>query len=49
MIGSDWPVCLVAAPYGTVLSLVRDAIGEYSTDEQQRMLAGTAIDFWNLR
>ena len=48
MMGSDWPVCLVAAPYATVLALVRDALGEYSTDEQQRMLGGTAIDFWNL-
>jgi L-fuconolactonase len=48
MIGSDWPVCLVAAPYAGVLALVRDALGEYSADERQRMLAGTAIDFWNL-
>jgi L-fuconolactonase len=49
MVGSDWPVCLVAASYAETLSLVRDAIGEYSTDERQRMLAGTATDFWNLR
>lgn len=49
MIGSDWPVCLVAASYATVIDIVRDAIGEYSSDEQQRMLGGTAIDFWNLR
>jgi L-fuconolactonase len=48
MLGSDWPVCLVAAPYSAVLGLVRDAIGEYSMHEQQRILAGTAIDFWNL-
>jgi L-fuconolactonase len=48
MIGSDWPVCLVAAQYSVALGLVRDAIGEYSVDEQQRILAGTAIDFWNL-
>jgi L-fuconolactonase len=46
MIGSDWPVCLVAAPYSVALALVRDALGEYSTDEQQRMLGGTAIDFY---
>ena len=48
MIGSDWPVCLVAASYADVIGLVRDAIGEYSVAEQQRMLAGTAADFWNL-
>jgi len=48
MVGSDWPVCLVAAPYAGALALIRDAIGEYSADEQQRMLGGTATDFWNL-
>ena len=48
MIGSDWPVCLVAASYGEVIALVRDAIGEYSADERQRMLGGTALDFWEL-
>jgi L-fuconolactonase len=48
MIGSDWPVCLVAAPYSATVALVRDAIGEYSVDERRQMLAGTAMDFWNL-
>ena len=47
MIGSDWPVCLVAAPYAVTMGLVRDAIGEYSADEQQRILAGTASEFWS--
>jgi L-fuconolactonase len=47
MIGSDWPVCLVAATYADVMGLVRDAIDEYSAAEQQRMLTGTATDFWN--
>lgn len=48
MIGSDWPVCLLAASYRATLDLVQDAIGEYSADEQRRMRAGTAIAFWNL-
>jgi L-fuconolactonase len=48
MIGSDWPVCLVAASYGDVIGLVRDALGEYSAEEQRHMLVGTATDFWNL-
>jgi L-fuconolactonase len=48
MIGTDWPVCLVAASYSEAIGLVRDALGEYSAAEQQRMLAGTAIEFWNL-
>ena len=49
MIGSDWPVCLVAARYDDVIGLVREAVAEYSVAEQQRMLGGTATDFWNLR
>ena len=49
MIGSDWPVCLVAASYADVVGLVRDAIGEYSSDEQERILAGTAKDFFRLK
>ncbi len=48
MIGSDWPVCLVAAPYAEVIDLVRDAMSEYAAAERERMLGGTAIDFWNL-
>ena len=46
MIGSDWPVCLAAASYGEVIGLVRDAIGEYSDDEQEQILGGTARDFY---
>jgi L-fuconolactonase len=46
MIGSDWPVCLVAASYADVIGLVRDAIGEYSSAERQRMLAETASEFY---
>ena len=46
MFGSDWPVCIVAASYAQVIALVRDAIGEYSADEQQRILGGTAEDVY---
>jgi L-fuconolactonase len=46
MIGSDWPVCLVAASYSDVIGLVRDAIGEYSDDERGQMLSGTAGRFY---
>jgi L-fuconolactonase len=48
MIGSDWPVCLLAATYAEAIGLVRDAIGEYSAAEQQRMLEGTALDFYGV-
>jgi len=46
MIGSDWPVCTLAAPYGGVLALVRDAIAEYSADEQAQILGKTAEDVY---
>jgi L-fuconolactonase len=49
MIGSDWPVCLVAASYAVAIDLVRDALGEYSVDEQKRILGGTARDFFRLK
>jgi L-fucono-1,5-lactonase len=42
MFGSDWPVCTVAAPYGQVVALVRDAIADYSADERAQIMGGTA-------
>jgi L-fuconolactonase len=40
MFGSDWPVCLLAAEYGEVLSLVIDALHD---DERAAVLGGSAI------
>ena len=42
MIGTDWPVCTVAASYQTVVGLVLEAIAEYSETERLRILEGTA-------
>ena len=42
MIGTDWPVCTVAATYKTVVGLVLEAIAEYSETERLRILEGTA-------
>jgi L-fuconolactonase len=42
MLGSDWPVCLLAARYDDVVALVRDALAEYSPDEQEQVLDRTA-------
>ena len=49
MVGSDWPVCLVAASYADVTGLVREAISEYSHDERERILSGTAREFFRLK
>jgi L-fuconolactonase len=48
MVGSDWPVCTVAATYAEAMSLVVDALAEYSADERAAVLSGTARQFWNL-
>lgn len=49
MMGSDWPVCTLAAGYSEVLDLLESAISEYSEDEQAQILGGTARRFWNLK
>jgi L-fuconolactonase len=48
MVGSDWPVCTLAASYGETMALVIDALAEYSADEQSQVLSGTAQAFWDL-
>jgi L-fucono-1,5-lactonase len=48
MIGSDWPVCTVAAEYQQVIEIVRGAIDERPRSEQDSILGGTARRFWNL-
>jgi L-fuconolactonase len=48
MIGSDWPVCTVAASYGAVLDVVRTAVTGLSRDARAAVLGGTARRFWNL-
>jgi L-fuconolactonase len=48
MVGSDWPVCTLAASYGETMALVIDALTEYSADEQAQVLSGTARSFWHL-
>lgn len=48
MWGSDWPVVELAAPYGTWLDYVKRYISTLSADEQDRILGGTARDFYRL-
>jgi L-fuconolactonase len=49
MIGSDWPVCTVAADYATTMSIVTDYVSRLSADEQDAVLGGNAQRFWNLK
>jgi L-fuconolactonase len=48
MIGSDWPVCTVAAGYRQVIDLVRTAIADRPASERAAIMGGTARTFWNL-
>jgi len=48
MIGSDWPVCLVAADYGRTLRLVTDYMRGRPAHEQDAVLGGNAARLWRL-
>jgi L-fuconolactonase len=48
MIGSDWPVCTVAASYASAMAVVKDYLGRLSAEAQQAMLGGNAQRFWKL-
>jgi len=48
MFGSDWPVCLVAGEYKTVVSLAQDYVSKLSANEQSLFWGGNAIDFYKL-
>jgi L-fuconolactonase len=48
MFGSDWPVCLMAGEYGQVLEVVQKYISGLSIAQQQQILGGNAVKFYNL-
>jgi L-fuconolactonase len=48
MIGSDWPVCTVAASYSQVTDLVENFLSKYPDRVRNAVLGGTAKTFWKL-
>jgi len=48
MIGSDWPVCLVAASYTQATGLVKEYILKRAPDRASDVLGGNAQRFWRL-
>jgi L-fuconolactonase len=48
MIGSDWPVCLVAASYAQATGLVKEYILKRAPDRASDVLGGNAQRFWRL-
>lgn len=49
MIGSDWPVCLVAGSYSKVMQVVQDFIAQLSPDEQSAILGGNAARAYGIK
>ena len=49
MIGSDWPDCLLAAPYERALDAYRALLAGLNEGERQAVLAGTAARFYRLQ
>ncbi|QZT36667.1 amidohydrolase family protein [Halosquirtibacter xylanolyticus] len=48
MIGSDWPVCTLGGSYQRVMGVVMDRINLLSETDQEAILGGNAIKFYNL-
>lgn len=48
MFGSDWPVCLLAASYGTVVSTLRSLLSDLSDQAIARVFGGNAIHVYGL-
>jgi len=48
MIGSDWPVCLVAADYDRTMSVVEDYVAKLPKRAQEAVLGGTASRFYGI-
>lgn len=49
MIGSDWPVCLVASSYSRTLDVVKSYLQDHSSGERDAVLGGNAQRFWRLK
>ena len=49
MIGSDWPVCTVAASYGRVMDVVKDYLSQQPDQVQAAVLGENARRFWKLK
>lgn len=49
LIGSDWPVCLVAGSYHNILNIVRKYIMKFDVDIQNKVLGINAIEAYKLK
>jgi L-fuconolactonase len=49
MVGSDWPVCLVAASYSRAVQIVKNYLSHQLPEVQDSVLGGNAQRFWRLQ
>jgi L-fuconolactonase len=49
MVGSDWPVCTVAASYSGVIDIVMDYLSKSTNEVRDAVLGGNAQRFWRLK
>jgi L-fuconolactonase len=48
LFGSDWPVCLLAAPYARVVDAARELLAGLSADERRAVLHDNAVRIYAL-
>ncbi len=48
MYGSDWPVCLAAGSYRSVIGIVKEYFSSFSIEEQQLFFGKNASAFYHL-
>jgi len=48
MIGSDWPVCLVAGSYARTVGVVKDYVLKHKAEWRDAIFGGNAQRFWRL-
>ena len=49
MIGSDWPVCLVAGSYSRTLDVVKNYLRDHTAETREAVLGANARHFWRLQ
>jgi L-fuconolactonase len=48
MIGSDWPVCLVASSYSRTMDVIKSYLRRQTPETRETVLGGNAQRFWRL-
>jgi L-fuconolactonase len=49
MVGSDWPVCLLAASYDQVMNIVERYFQSFSAAEKEKIFGLNAMQFYNIK